>query len=72
MMWQSWSDFWAMGGSGAFVWGSYGITLIAIVVELLQLFYRRRDCVRRLVRWRRAQPDAATPAAATSSYPSQS
>jgi heme exporter protein D len=48
------SEFWHMGGAAFFVWGSYGVTLLAIVVELLFLFQRRKDTVKRLLRWRRA------------------
>ena len=37
MMWESWSAFWSMGGRGAFVWGSYGLLLAAIIAELVTL-----------------------------------
>jgi heme exporter protein D len=37
MIWESWSAFWAMGGRGFFVWGSYGALLIAIFAELIAL-----------------------------------
>lgn len=42
MMWASWSEFFSMGGYGVYVWGSYGVTLICIVGELLFLRKRRR------------------------------
>jgi heme exporter protein D len=33
MNWASWSDFWAMGGRGFYVWGAYGVTLAAMLIE---------------------------------------
>jgi len=36
------SDWWAMGGYAWFVWGSYGVTLALIVIELLALRARKR------------------------------
>jgi len=54
MNWGSWSDFWQMGGAGFYVWGSYGVTLLAIVVELMLVFRRRKDTLIRLRRLRRA------------------
>lgn len=55
MNWGSWSAFWQMGGAGFYVWGSYGVTLLAILVELLLVFRRRRETLIRLQRLRRAQ-----------------
>jgi heme exporter protein D len=34
MNWESASHFWAMGGYGVFVWGSYAVTAALIAVEL--------------------------------------
>ena len=48
MNWESLSAFIDMGGRGAFVWGSYGVTLILVVAELWALSRRRRDTLRRL------------------------
>ncbi len=31
--WASWGDFWQMGGYGLYVWGSYGVTLLALAAE---------------------------------------
>ena len=36
------SEFLAMGGYGFYVWGAYGVTALAIVVEVLALRARRR------------------------------
>ena len=54
MQWESWSAFWQMGGAGPFVWGSYGLTLALVAVELVLVLRRRKDTVLRLLRWRRA------------------
>ena len=45
MNWGSWDNFWAMGGYGFYVWGSYGMAAAIIVVELWQLKVRRRAAV---------------------------
>lgn len=34
MSFNSWSEFWAMGGYGYFVWMSTGVTVLALVVEV--------------------------------------
>lgn len=36
MFFQSWNDFWAMGGYGFYVWLSYGISLLTIVILIAQ------------------------------------
>ncbi len=33
MNWGSASEFFAMGGYGLFVWGSYGVSLLALLIE---------------------------------------
>lgn len=45
--WSSWSDFFSMGGFGLYVWGSYGITLVLLVGEVLMLWKRKRNIARR-------------------------
>lgn len=42
MSWGSASDFWAMGGYGVYVWGSYGVTLALIAIEVLLVRARKR------------------------------
>ena len=54
MHWESWAAFWSMGGKGFYVWGSYGVTLALIVLELVWLFRQRRRTAARLRRWLRA------------------
>ncbi|MEP7329155.1 MAG: heme exporter protein CcmD [Betaproteobacteria bacterium] len=39
------SEFLSMGGYGMFVWGSYGVTAIALAIELLAVRARRRAAI---------------------------
>jgi heme exporter protein D len=59
MNWGSWSNFWAMGGYGFYVWGSYAVCFGALVVELVLLSRRRRRALAELRRTvnRRVQSD---------------
>ncbi len=50
MHWASWSDFWAMGGYGLFVWSSYGVTALAVLIEIILLRRADIDTRRRLKR----------------------
>jgi len=34
MRWESWADFWAMGGYGLYVWGSMGVTFLLMALEV--------------------------------------
>ena len=36
------SEFLAMGGYGFYVWGAYGVTALAVMIELVALRARRR------------------------------
>ena len=42
MTWGSLSEFLAMGGYGLYVWGSYGMTALCIVLEVSLLRRRGR------------------------------
>jgi heme exporter protein D len=42
MIWNSWSDFWAMGGYGVYVWGSMGVTFGLLLVEVVQAVRAQR------------------------------
>lgn len=42
MNWSSWSQFAAMGGYGLYVWGSFGMCIVVLVVEVALLAARRR------------------------------
>ena len=37
MIWDSWSDFFNMGGYGLYVWGSYLATFICVIGEILMV-----------------------------------
>jgi heme exporter protein D len=37
MNWASWSDFVHMGGYGLYVWGSYAVTFVALLLEVVFL-----------------------------------
>ena len=41
MNWNSAGEFFAMGGYALYVWGSYGVTVLAIAIEILALRARR-------------------------------
>jgi len=43
MSWGGWSEFWAMGGYGFYVWGSYAVTLAALAIEVFLLRRRARE-----------------------------
>ena len=45
MIWGDAGEFFAMGGYGLYVWGSYAVTLLAIVIELAALRARRRRAI---------------------------
>jgi heme exporter protein D len=42
MVWNSWSDFFAMGGYGLYVWGSFGVTAAVVAAEIWSVIARRR------------------------------
>lgn len=42
MHWNSTGEFFAMGGYGFYVWGSYGLTALCLAGELWLLRSRRR------------------------------
>ena len=50
MNWGSWEDFWAMGGYGLYVWGSFGMAAVIVAVEVWQLRARRLAAVAEVVR----------------------
>jgi heme exporter protein D len=54
MIWESWQAFWAMGGYGLYVWGSFGMALLCIVAEVGLLRRHRvqtRQRLRRMQTW---------------------
>jgi heme exporter protein D len=42
MNWNSASEFFAMGGYGLYVWGSYGVCALVMIVEPLLTAQRHR------------------------------
>ena len=42
LYWDSVADFLAMGGYGLYVWGSFGVTALALAAELWGLRWRRK------------------------------
>jgi heme exporter protein D len=45
---MSWSEFWAMGGYGLYVWGSYGAAALVLVYNLLAARHREKAVRRQL------------------------
>jgi heme exporter protein D len=64
MNWGSASEFFAMGGYGLYVWGSYGAALVALVVEpwLTARQHRRALATVAESSLEEAAPDDAPPA----------
>jgi heme exporter protein D len=52
MHWSSLSEFWAMGGYGLYVWGSYAVTLALLILEVVLLRKGRTQTLKLLKRMR--------------------
>jgi heme exporter protein D len=50
MIWHSASEFFAMGGYGLYVWGSFGVCALAMVIEPWLVSQRRNQAMRSLRR----------------------
>ena len=48
MNWGSAAEFFAMGGYAPYVWGSYAVTALCLIVEPLVVRARRRAAATRL------------------------
>mgnify|MGYP000090092790 CR=1 FL=1 len=59
MFWTSMSDFLAMGGHGLYVWGSFGVTAVALAVELWAMGRRRQQALTEVRNWRLLNDDGA-------------
>ena len=46
MKFDSWSEFWAMGGYGFYVWLSFGLTIFALVALLVSTITTRKSLLR--------------------------
>lgn len=51
MNWNSWSDFFAMGGYALYVWGSVLMTVILLAGEVIALRMRRKAQLKMYGRW---------------------
>ncbi len=49
MYWSSFSDFIQMGGYALFVWGSYLVTILALVIEIALLRSRNKALRKTLI-----------------------
>jgi heme exporter protein D len=43
MIWNSAREFWAMGGYGLYVWGSFGVTALVMVIEVIQAQHHHKQ-----------------------------
>jgi heme exporter protein D len=57
MNWESWDAFWAMGGYGLYVWGSYAMTLLCVVFEIALLRRQRAQTLARIKRMLQWKPE---------------
>ena len=51
MNWNSWSDFFAMGGYALYVWGSVLMTIVLIAGEVVAVRMRRNSIMKMYGRW---------------------
>ncbi len=56
MIWNNWSDFFAMGGYGLYVWGSVILVFAVILGEVIELAWRGK-AIRAELRLARAVRD---------------
>jgi len=54
MNWNSPAEFFAMGGYALYVWGSFGVTALALLIEPFLVRHRRNAILRSLRRERLA------------------
>lgn len=50
MNWESPAAFFAMGGYGLYVWGSFGVCVVLMIMEPILASKRRNDILRSLRR----------------------
>ncbi len=48
MRWESWGDFWHMGGYAVYVWGSVGVTALLMAIEVWQARWAHRLALRQV------------------------
>lgn len=49
------SEFFAMGGRGFFVWMSYGVTALFMIVEVVAVMRSKKNMLKQLARLARAE-----------------
>ena len=57
MNWNSWTEFWRMGGYALYVWGSFGVTAVLVAGEIVMLRLHRNQALekaRRAVKFGKA------------------
>lgn len=50
---MNWSEFFAMGGYGLYVWSAYGVTVVVLVLNVLLPWRKRRALLQTLQGGRR-------------------
>jgi heme exporter protein D len=55
MIWNNAADFWAMGGYGLYVWGSFGVTALCIAIEVMWVKQARGQALIQVVQELEAQ-----------------
>jgi heme exporter protein D len=53
--WNSFADFLAMGGYAGYVWGSFGVTALIMIVEPILVARHRKNTIALLKRQLRAE-----------------
>jgi heme exporter protein D len=48
MRWESWAEFWAMGGYAVYVWGSVGVTALLLALEVWHARWAHRAVLAQL------------------------
>jgi len=46
----SWSEFFYMGGYAVFVWASYGLALLIVIINIVQPKIQRKQIIARIKR----------------------
>ncbi len=60
MQWNSVGEFFAMGGYAFYVWGSFGVTALVLLIEPLLANRRRNEALRGIRREKSAERYAAS------------
>ncbi|MFQ5935756.1 MAG: heme exporter protein CcmD [Acidiferrobacterales bacterium] len=53
---MSWSEFFAMGGYGLYVWSAYGFVAVVLIINVIIPMRRRSTVMKILRRLSRAEP----------------